>query len=77
MPWLKILVSSNSLTKVLTISFLYYQKLYSDLDLGFDRSQFKIKKMDFITGSNILLLIRHMLFRASGILERNIKYLDI
>ncbi len=33
--------------------------------------------MDFIAGLNVLLLMKHMLFGAGGILERNIECLDI
>ncbi len=59
------------------ISSLHCRKLYSDLDLSFDRKQSEIKKMDFITSSNSLLLMRHMSFGVGGISERNIGCLDI
>ena len=77
MSLLEILVSGASLTKALTTLSLYCQKLYSDPNLGFGRKQSKIKKMDFITGSNTLLLTRYMLFGAGGISEKNIGCLDI
>ncbi len=77
MPWLKILAFGAGLIKVLTILSLHCRKLYSDPNLGFGRRQSEIKRMDFIVGSNVLLLMRHMSFGAGGILERNIEYLDI
>ncbi len=77
MPLLEILASGTSLTKVLTISSLHRRKLYLDPDLGFSRKKSEIKRMDFITGLNALLLMRHISFGAGGISEWNIRCLDI
>ena len=77
MPLLGILASGAALTKALTISSLHRRKLYSDPNLDFGRKQSEIKRIDFISGSNALLLTRHMSFGAGGISERNIGYLDI
>ncbi len=77
MPLLGILVFGTGLTKGLTISSLKCRKLYLDPDLGFSRKQSEIKIIEFITGSNSLLLMSHMSFGAGGISERNIRCLDI
>lgn len=65
------------LRKADIILFLHCRKLFLELNLGFGRRQFEIKRIDFIINFNILLLIRYILFGANKILEKNIICLSI
>ncbi len=77
MPLLEILAFGISLTKAPLISFLYCQKLDLNLNLDYNKKHSMIRRINFIINLNILLLIKHILFGAVRISEKNIGCFDI